>query len=168
MKEDELNQLLQDYTPLFHKVLKACHVYVVNNDYEDYLQIVREGFFLYAKEFATRAEFDQNYQLGYLFQRLRWQVIDAQRTYQRHQNILDQAKQWYHSNDTITLNELPLYFKELRQLLTPEEQQLLEALFIEGWTMTTTARYLRVSRDTLYKRKHRLRQKLIDMDMKDN
>ncbi|WP_231556737.1 hypothetical protein [Tetragenococcus muriaticus] len=46
MQTTELNQLVQDYQRLFHKVLRKCSIFPGQPDYEDHMQELRLLFFL--------------------------------------------------------------------------------------------------------------------------
>ena len=74
MEQQELNQLIQDYERLFHKVLQRCSLFPGQVDYEDHLQELRLLFFMRAKEYATKSEFKAANDITYLFRHLLWRM----------------------------------------------------------------------------------------------
>src|SRR5699024_3739407 len=79
MKQTELDQLLEDYSRLFYKVLHKCSIFPGQADYEDHLQELRLLFFLRAKPYESRALFEAENNITYLFRFLLWSIIDKKR-----------------------------------------------------------------------------------------
>jgi len=55
MEQQELNQLIQDYERLFHKVLQRCSLFPGQVDYEDHLQELRLLFLCEQKNTPRKA-----------------------------------------------------------------------------------------------------------------
>ncbi|MDN6385090.1 MAG: sigma-70 family RNA polymerase sigma factor, partial [Tetragenococcus koreensis] len=79
MKTTELNQLVQDYQRLFHKVLRKCSIFPGQPDYEDHMQELRLLFFLKAKPYESRGLFEAECNVSYLYRFLLWSIIDKKR-----------------------------------------------------------------------------------------
>lgn len=79
MDKDELEQLVEDYQRLFHKVLQRCSIFPGQNDYDDYLQELRVLFFLKAQPYDSRGLFEAENNVSYLFKYLLWYLIDQKR-----------------------------------------------------------------------------------------
>lgn len=88
MEQKELEDLCQKYEKLYHKVVKKCGVYQNNQEYEEYVQLARIAFFEVARDFATSKKFEEAYPIGYLFQKIVWEIKTYQRKIWRQRDIL--------------------------------------------------------------------------------
>lgn len=93
MKQKELEELCQKYEKLYHKVVMKCGIYQNNQEYEEYVQLARIAFFEVVREFATQKNFEEAYPMGYLFQKIVWEIKAHQRKIWRQQEILVAVKE---------------------------------------------------------------------------
>lgn len=154
MVERELEVLLKQYDPLFHKVLLRSSIFQRNPEYDDYLQVMKEQFWLYADQFETQAVFEKEHSLTYLYQMLYWKVRDYQRKQLREESVVEEVKKYQPlapSQEDGDQQTWVLLMQDVWFQLRPEEQALLEALWLREWSVQEVAKFLKVSRTTVYK-----------------
>ena len=151
MEQQELNQLIQDYERLFHKVLQRCSLFPGQVDYEDHLQELRLLFFMRAKEYATKSEFEMANDITYLFRHLLWRMIDTKRKkYLEIEEVTDEILDYLPNEDSTdfhfeSLDRLARFYQQL----SPKDQQKCRALLTnENLSRQNKSRYRK------YFRKH--------------
>ncbi|AOF48287.1 hypothetical protein [Tetragenococcus halophilus] len=95
MQTTELNQLVQDYQRLFHKVLRKCSIFPGQPDYEDHMQELRLLFFLKAKPYESRGLFEAECNVSYLYRFLLWSIIDKKRKKDPKENEINDEEVLY-------------------------------------------------------------------------
>ncbi|MCO7027544.1 sigma-70 family RNA polymerase sigma factor [Tetragenococcus halophilus] len=132
MQDQELEQLVQDYQRLFHKVLRKCSIFPGQPDYEDHMQELRLLFFLKAKPYESRGLFEAECNVSYLYRFLLWSIIDKKRkidpkdheTNDEEVLYLQQAESNYSEIDF--LDEFLATYKQLQEKDQKKVMSLLE------------------------------------------
>lgn len=150
MNQHELEQLVDDYQRLFYKVLRRCSIFPGQNDFEDYLQELRILFFLRAKKYATRGQFEAENNISYLFRYLLWYVIDEKR---KEQKAVEQVQDEFlleiqvNETDYETIAELAEFETFYRQLKPKDQQKVVALLTDHDITRQKRSRYRKYFRD---------------------
>lgn len=150
MNQHELEQLVDDYQRLFYKVLRRCSIFPGQNDFEDYLQELRILFFLRAKKYATREQFEVENNISYLFRYLLWYVIDEKR---KEQKAVEQVQDEFlleiqvDETDYETIAELAEFETFYRQLKPKDQQKVVALLTDHDITRQKRSRYRKYFRD---------------------
>lgn len=150
MNQHELEQLVDDYQRLFYKVLRRCSIFPGQNDFEDYLQELRILFFLRAKKYATRGQFEVENNISYLFRYLLWYVIDEKR---KEQKAVTQVQDEFlleiqvDETDYETIAELAEFETFYRQLKPKDQQKVVALLTDHDITRQKRSRYRKYFRD---------------------
>lgn len=109
MQAKELEQLVQDYQRLFHKVLRKCSIFPGQADYEDHMQELRLLFFLKAKPYESRGLFEAENNVSHLYRFLLWSIIDKKRK-------IDPKEHEINDEDILTLQKVQSNFAEIELL----------------------------------------------------
>ena len=150
MNQHELEQLVDDYQRLFYKVLRRCSIFPGQNDFEDYLQELQILFFLRAKKYATRGQFEAENNISYLFRYLLWYVIDEKR---KEQKAVEQVQDEFlleiqvDETDYETIAELAEFETFYRQLKPKDQQKVVALLTDHDITRQKRSLYRKYFRD---------------------
>lgn len=150
MEKNQSEKLLQQYEPLFHKVLQRCGIYYSHPDYQDYLQILRLSFFRWSQSHQLE-------ELSELFGFLCWQVRDHQRKEYRQQLILNKALEKEICQDLAVEEKVEV--KSTIQALwqqANEGEKLFLILRLQNFSMGEIAAIAKVSRSQVFIWKRRL------------
>lgn len=131
MKQQELDQLVQDYSRLFYKVLRKCSIFPGQADYDDHLQELRLLFFLKAKPYESRGQFEAENNVTYIFRFLLWSVIDKKRKKDPHDyEIQDEEILLFQTDNEDEFSEIELMdeFISMYQKLKEKDQLKVLAL----------------------------------------
>lgn len=159
METENAAELLEQYEPLFHKVLITCRIFRNNPDYEDYLQTLRLGFFEKSQELDLTSE----EQLTLMYRFLCWRVRDFQRK-QQYQQALIEKVMCYDLDQEVSMEERILWEDFLERLwpqLTLGERRFLFARLCLGLSMSQITRSYSVSRSTVLNWKRKLAKRFV-------
>ncbi|MGM0123426.1 hypothetical protein IGI37_000792 [Enterococcus sp. AZ194] len=161
MEERAFETLLVSYEGLLRSVLSKCHVYLNSPAYEDYLQYLRIAFFELSVSFRTEALFKEAYPVGYLFQKLRWKIVDLQRFEKHQKDLLERMTVYYqevvNEEGQDEVEELSL-FESIWASATKKEKAFLYSL-LKNQEVTSLAKHYKVSPQAIRTRKKRLLNK---------
>ncbi|MGX6962316.1 sigma-70 family RNA polymerase sigma factor [Vagococcus xieshaowenii] len=163
-----LTEYFDHYEPMIYGVLKSLTIHRYHPHYEDLVQTSRLLLWELLVQTDDLPQTEQErYQLGgYLYQRIRWRIIDLLRRdnqYAGHVDIYNPIEEMTEVTDLPSRPEIP----SVEYLLTHEWQQLpphlrtyLIATVDYQLTITEIAKNLNVSRQTLYTWRKQLQQHL--------
>ncbi|WP_207942095.1 hypothetical protein DOK78_002976 [Enterococcus sp. DIV2402] len=150
MKQQELEQLVQDYQGLFYKVLRRCSIFPGQTDFEDYFQELRILFFLRAEKYESRGYFEAENNISYLFRYLLWYLIDEKRKEQKAGiKVQDEflLEIQIEEADYDTLAELAEFETFYHQLKAKDQQKVVALLTDEKLSRQSRSRYRKYFRE---------------------
>jgi RNA polymerase sigma factor (sigma-70 family) len=159
-----------NHEQLIFGVLKRLHVTKASPHYDD---LTQEGQIAFVEKYcqAKKAGKQAKALMVYIYQGVYWKLLD----YLRKQASINQHVQPVASEDddplavladpnhTVQGYETNAFASQLREVLTPNEDQYL-SLAMLGYNLTEIAAHCGVSRQTVYKWRDRLRQKIINLN----
>ncbi|KAF1298345.1 hypothetical protein BAU15_13795 [Enterococcus sp. JM4C] len=158
MDEREFEELLAKYEGLFRSVLSKCHVYQDSFPYEDYLQRLRIQFFELSIPHASIRAFELAFPVGYLFQRLSWEIINLQRVEKRQVEVFRRMTLYYRESVSCTPQnkvEVLNLFESVYRRATPTEKEFLQSLLKET-RVSYLAKHYKVTPQTIRNKKREL------------
>lgn len=166
-REDEVEFFTQ-FEGVVFGVLKRMHIHYLNPDYDEFTQIGRLSL-VKAYENFTDDIYDDAYRgafVSYAYTRIRWAILDAilqKNRLRENEQIWDETFD-YTLMDKTSDFEAHVYEQEWLQsilkYLNPAEKRLVIALCVYHLTITDIAQKEGVSRQTIYKRRKSIQNKL--------
>lgn len=163
---EDFEQLLDQYNPLIHRVMKSLYIYPSDNQYEDYLQELRIKLIKIAENFDGDPLVRDKYRFTNFAKRgLTWYLIDLFRSDKKAKDEVSLLDITFIEEDGLGLLEdsrLPVisFYEEVKKRLNSTEITLFWALLSGNYTSQQLAMEYGVSRKTISKRKKQIRDKL--------
>lgn len=153
-EQERAEKLLLQYENLFHRVLRDCHIYLSNPEYEDYLQHLRMVFM---ERYA--AEGDPMI-LGRCYQYLVWRLRDAQRKVKQRKDLQDRLDE--QPKKIVFCSEMTerFWLQEIETLLDAEERQLLDRYLFSTESTKELAMIFQKTPQTIRKKLRKIREKV--------
>ena len=159
--------MLRMFAPLLYKTLSRAGIDSRHLYYDDYLQELRLKLFHISRSFDGQPLFndDDRYRfVAYAQRGLYWYLIDLLRMEPPCTASLDHFPQY---QDDLTPLQTPIFLESFiaaaRQRLSEDEFQLFQLLASDCGTYNEIASILNITRENLYKRRCKLKQKLHDI-----
>lgn len=154
MKEKTLNiqnkqfasYVIQKYERLERKVLSHLNIYPSNNNYEDYFQEVCITLWKLACEYDSLEEFEAACPVPFIFQRLKWRVIDLIRNEVRNkEDVCEDEQLTGYLSQARFEDEADFYLalNEVCQHLSAKHQKYLQCLMEKNHCSRQTRSYYR-------------------------
>lgn len=170
-QQHDKDQLLHQYQDFIYFCLHRCMIDGSWSDYDDYAQVARlalldaykdSKFDPLSRDIEIRRQF-----MSYARRRIQWKIRDYQRQDYRNKEREIYSDEWLEAQTVedmasqATIDQDLL--KRLEENLNPQEIQLVVLLLNEELTHTQRIQRLGVSRDTYYRWRTNLRNKLMNL-----
>lgn len=159
-----LEELLNQFTPLVHKVLIEHGQKRNHKDYEDYYQELCIKLVEIAQEYEGDPLGDDRYRFTYYAKKgLSWHLIDLLKK-DRHNEYEQSLSDFIFESEGVEASKenITAFMTEMVHRVTESELQLIKA-FLDGNTLQEIAKQFKVSRKTISKRKKHIQEKLSDL-----
>lgn len=163
---EDFEQLLDQYNPLIHRVMKSLYIYPSDNQYEDYLQELRIKLIKIAENFDGDPLVKDKYRFTNFAKRgLTWYLINLFRSDKKAKDEVSLLDITFIEEDGLGLLEdsrlaVISFYEEVKKRLNSTEITLFWALLSGNYTSQQLAMEYGVSRKTISKRKKQIRDKL--------
>ena len=163
--------ILTQYEPLVHHVLKRLFIQPRSNDYDDLAQIARIAL-LHAAHHTkvnplSKIEKDRYQFVSFARSRMQWAVTDELRKLGNYQDKETAVETFpIEESPQLALEETLDWNQKWRNILpqlNKDQLTLLYLLLDDSLTHTDRAKALKLSRKTYYKRKSQLAEKLVSL-----
>lgn len=155
----DFEAVLQQYTPMIHKLLQQAHIY---KDKEDYKQIAMIALWqAWQNNQHTKGSFT-----AYAYTTIRGAIFNELRANQKHKDTL-----------AAPMSTIEFYSKPQEEapstlvslaILNTAERELIEAIYWQGYTLKEWAVHVNADYECIKKRKQRIIQKLRKNKLSEN
>lgn len=158
-------QLFNQYQKMIYSALKKANVSLLDEDYEDLVQLGSIILLEQIDELLHDPSIDQTKWQGYMFQKIYWKMIDTLRKRRVNGDHATLTKEGILPDSLIFPNlEEKIFLKELMMIvenyLTPKERRLFYDLVNPELSRRQLAKNYGISPKTLYRHQHLLKEKI--------
>ena len=168
---EEIESLLNMYTPLLHKTMQRLNIRTNHMDYDDFFQEFQIKLLTLLKEFdgtpllldSDRFRFTSYAQKGLYWHglnliRKKTSPTTSLEEYTQNDSTLQELNGYTHESDTTLF--VQEFMKEAVKRLSKHEVVLLHYLVENTYSISELCQRMNVSRDTIYQRKNKIKEKL--------
>lgn len=166
-----INELLTEFTPLLHKTMQRLNIRVTHMDYDDFFQELQIKLIHVYQTFdgePLRVSSDRYRFTAYAGKGLYWHGLNLIRKDNAvHTHSLDSDQlEWFTHKDEEPAAPLQSslfiedFLQQAKKRLSPKDHELFLYLLEDTYTIQQLANMLKVSRDTIYKRKQKIQERL--------
>lgn len=141
-----VSYVIRKYEALERKVLWNLHIYPSHNNYDDYFQEVCITLWKLACKYDSLEEFELHCPLPYIYQRLKWRILDCI----RHENTLHEEvcedEQLYAFIESFSFkddSDFHLYLDKFCEELSEKHQKYLKCLLAKNQCSRQSQSYYR-------------------------